>query len=230
MAAAARPPGRAGRAGRGARARRAGARGRPSSETASGACLAVRRDLLLRLGGFDVGFPFYFEDVDLCWRARRLGAEVHALARGPVVVHAGGASTVGVRGPLRLPLLQGMLRHMRRRLPPFRFAAFACAVKAGYVVRCVVALLAASVAAAVHGLRGSSARAARAAAAAREPLWFLDHDLRALLRAWGGPAAFRPLPAGGPRVRRRGTSVEDAPSARVTAARASPAASPAPGA
>ena len=185
-------------------------------ETASGACLAVRGDLLTRLGGFDVGFPFYFEDVDLCWRARRLGAEVHALARGPVVVHAGGASTVGVRGPLRLPLLQGMLRHMRRRLPPFRFAAFACAVKAGYVVRCVVAMLAASVAAVVHGVTGAPARAARAAAAAREPLWFLDHDLRALLRAWGGPAPFRPLPAprglraDGPRVRRRGGSVPDA--------------------
>ena len=185
-------------------------------ETASGACLAVRRDLLVRLGGFDVGFPFYFEDVDLCWRARRLGAEVHALTRGPVVVHAGGASTVAVKGPLRLPLLQGMLRHMRRRLPPARFAAFACAVKAGYVVRSVVAMLAASAAAVAHALRGAPERAARAGAAAREPLWFLDHDLRALLRAWGGPAAFRPLPAArglradGPRVRRRGGSVPDA--------------------
>lgn len=184
-------------------------------ETASGACLAVRRELLVRLGGFDVGFPFYFEDVDLCWRAGRLGAEVHALTRGPVVVHAGGASTVAVRGPLRLPLLQGMFRHLRRRLPPAGFAAFACAVKAGYVVRCAVAMLVAAGASLAFRLAGDAARAARAAAAAREPLWFLDHDLRALLRAWGGPAAFRPPRPGGP---------------RVTEGRVSPGSSRAPGA
>lgn len=81
-------------------------------------------------------------------------------------------------------------------------------------MRCVVAMLAASVAAVVHGVTGAPARAARAAAAAREQLWFLDHDLRALLRAWGGPASALPAPRGlradGPRVRRRGGSVPDA--------------------
>ena len=160
-------------------------------ETVSGACLAIRRDLLMRLGGFDVGFPFYFEDVDLCWRARRTGAEVHARTCGPVVVHDGGASSATVRGALRLPLAQGMLRHMRRRLSPARFAAFALAVKLGYVVRTALALVASCGAVAAHAVRGRRDRAAAAVAAAREHLRFLDHDLLPFVRAWGQPATLR---------------------------------------
>jgi GT2 family glycosyltransferase len=43
----------------------------------TGAALAIRRDLFERLGGFDLDYaPSYFEDVDLCLRARELGAKV----------------------------------------------------------------------------------------------------------------------------------------------------------
>ena len=41
---------------------------------ASGGCMCVRNDLFLELGGFDdLFYPAYFEDVDLCWRARKKG-------------------------------------------------------------------------------------------------------------------------------------------------------------
>jgi GT2 family glycosyltransferase len=41
---------------------------------ATGACLLARRSVLEALGGFDEDFyPAYFEEVDLCLRARRLG-------------------------------------------------------------------------------------------------------------------------------------------------------------
>ena len=43
----------------------------------TGAGFAVRRDLLEQLGGFDEDYyPAYFEEVDLCTRARRLGRRV----------------------------------------------------------------------------------------------------------------------------------------------------------
>ena len=42
----------------------------------TGACLAIRRELFDSLGGFDEDFDVNFNDVDLCFRARRYGFEV----------------------------------------------------------------------------------------------------------------------------------------------------------
>jgi N-acetylglucosaminyl-diphospho-decaprenol L-rhamnosyltransferase len=60
-------------------------------EWASGACLLVRRSLLEQLGGFDERFFIYCEDIDLCYRTRSAGYEVHYVPDA-VAVHAGGAS------------------------------------------------------------------------------------------------------------------------------------------
>ena len=40
-----------------------------------GGFLLLRRDLLEQLGGFDAGFRLYGEDIDLCYRAMKLGWE-----------------------------------------------------------------------------------------------------------------------------------------------------------
>lgn len=53
-----------------------------------GAALFVRRDLFERLGGFDEDYFFYFEETDLCWRARLLGYEVY-FSPNSVVLHKG---------------------------------------------------------------------------------------------------------------------------------------------
>lgn len=59
----------------------------PSGEVpaVTGACLAVGRSLWDRLGGFDEGFRNGYEDVDLCLRARSLGASVRFVAESRVV-------------------------------------------------------------------------------------------------------------------------------------------------
>lgn len=42
----------------------------------SGAALFIRQDLFQKLGGFDEKFFMYFEDIDLCRRARQAGSQV----------------------------------------------------------------------------------------------------------------------------------------------------------
>jgi N-acetylglucosaminyl-diphospho-decaprenol L-rhamnosyltransferase len=42
----------------------------------SGACLFIRKELFEKLNGFDENFFLYFEDIDLCKRARNLGYKI----------------------------------------------------------------------------------------------------------------------------------------------------------
>ena len=60
------------------------------------AVLLIRRELFVRLGGFDGGMTFRGEDVDLCWRAQMAGARVMFVG-GAVARHRGGlVSRTGV--------------------------------------------------------------------------------------------------------------------------------------
>lgn len=68
-------------------------RGQYSSVTeisyAKGAALAIRRDLWKELGGFDPIFFTYYEETDLCWRARNVGYKVVYVPKA-IVYHVGG--------------------------------------------------------------------------------------------------------------------------------------------
>jgi GT2 family glycosyltransferase len=57
-----------------------------------GAALAIRREAFNAVGGFESAFFMYFEEVDLCYRLRAAGWEVH-FASVATIVHLGGAST-----------------------------------------------------------------------------------------------------------------------------------------
>ena len=59
---------------------------------ASGAMLFLRRSALTSVGGWDERYFMYMEDVDLCWRLRRLGWRVGFEPAGRAV-HVQGAST-----------------------------------------------------------------------------------------------------------------------------------------
>jgi len=58
---------------------------------ASGAALAIKKDLFEELGGFDEDFEFHMEEIDLCWRVQRAG---HRIVYTPksTVYHLGGGS------------------------------------------------------------------------------------------------------------------------------------------
>jgi spore maturation protein CgeB len=55
-------------------------------EALTGACLLLPRAFFHELGGFDEGYRMYFEDVDLCLRARAAGRRVR-YAAGSVLIH-----------------------------------------------------------------------------------------------------------------------------------------------
>jgi GT2 family glycosyltransferase len=55
-------------------------------QAVTGACMLVRGDVFARLGGFDEGFDFGYEDVDLCLRAGQEGYEVRCV-QAPESLH-----------------------------------------------------------------------------------------------------------------------------------------------
>jgi N-acetylglucosaminyl-diphospho-decaprenol L-rhamnosyltransferase len=81
-------------------------------EWLSGAAMWLRRSALQSVGGWDEHYFMYMEDVDLCWRLRRLGWRV-AYEPSGAVMHVQAASTD--RHPYRM-----ILRHHRSA---YRFAA-----------------------------------------------------------------------------------------------------------
>jgi GT2 family glycosyltransferase len=79
-------------------------------EWVSGASLILRRTMLEQIGLLDEGLYTYFDDLDICLRARRAGWETWYVPQSRVI-HLGGAST-GVTG-----------QRTRSRLPPYWFQA-----------------------------------------------------------------------------------------------------------
>jgi hypothetical protein len=65
--------------------------GRGTPDWVSGACILLRRDALVKLGGLDEGFFMYGEDIDICRRLRSAGYEL-LFEPAAVVEHEGGAS------------------------------------------------------------------------------------------------------------------------------------------
>ena len=58
----------------------------------SGACFAVRREVMEQIGTFDEGYFLYFEETDFCFRAQRAGWSCWHVPQAEVV-HFEGAST-----------------------------------------------------------------------------------------------------------------------------------------
>lgn len=82
----------------------------------SGAGLALRRDVLERVGLLDEGFaPGYYEDVDLCWRVREAGYSIR-YAPDAILIHveSGSFQTTGLAAWARL---RGRLRFVLKHLP-----------------------------------------------------------------------------------------------------------------
>lgn len=58
---------------------------------ASGAALAIRKDVFIKSGGFDEDFEFHMEEIDLCWRLQNQGYCIRYCPQS-VAYHLGGGS------------------------------------------------------------------------------------------------------------------------------------------
>lgn len=82
-------------------------------EQPAGACLAVRREVFEQIGGFDVGYFMYYEDVELCYAIRATGWKIYFLPLARVY-HFGGQSTIQAVSQNFPELYRSMYRYFRR--------------------------------------------------------------------------------------------------------------------
>ena len=106
-----------------------------------GTFMAVRRDLFRQLGGFDVRFFMYGEDMDLCHRAARVGART-ILVPGARAIHHGAVSA-GARfgGGRDAEVVKGELRFYALRTTPGTLRAFRTVGALKFGAKAVVAAL-----------------------------------------------------------------------------------------
>ncbi|MEA2473015.1 MAG: hypothetical protein QOE06_930 [Thermoleophilaceae bacterium] len=85
----------------------------------AGACLLVRRSAFDAVGGFDEGFWFWYEDVDLALRLRRIGTILYVPSA--VFEHHGGASFARwTQAQVVRSRHHGLLRYVQRHFGPLR--------------------------------------------------------------------------------------------------------------
>ena len=102
----------------------------------AGAFLMIRRAVWERLGGFDESFwPLWFEDVDFCQRAAKLGYLWYYIP-GAVCHHTGGHSIVKLALEMRLVYWYGsLLRYSAKHFRPSGVRAVCLAVISGSLLR-----------------------------------------------------------------------------------------------
>jgi GT2 family glycosyltransferase len=112
-------------------------------EGADGPVVLVRSSAWDALRGFDTSIYMYAEDLDLCWRARRLGWTIW-FERASEFVHLGNRSSGRHWGePKRAEMIGRSEGHMiRRHLPRLSGGATIAVIAAGVAARSVVFALA----------------------------------------------------------------------------------------
>ncbi len=125
-------------------------------EQVMGAFLIIRRSLFEFLGGFDDRFFVYFDDVDLCLRARQAGWSVVHFA-GAQAFHRGGGTTDRVRDRRLFYALHSRILFARKHFHPLPAAVVtAVTLTVEPMVRLLHALTAKSPKEALMVLRGAA--------------------------------------------------------------------------
>src|SRR5262249_41767950 len=108
--------------------------GRSRVDWVTGCCLLLRRSCWEDLGGFDRDFFLYYEDVDLCWRARQRGWSVWH-EPGLSVMHHHPLHGRTVSPPLRLITRHALLTYAHKHWPAWQVRLLSGIVRAEAALR-----------------------------------------------------------------------------------------------
>lgn len=109
-------------------------------EVAMGAALAVRREVVQQMQGFDPRFFMYFEEADLCRRIHDAGYRL-AYSPVPVVYHVGGASSSKSKARMMLVIRQSMFKYFRKHEPAWKVGIFSIVFKPLFLLHMLVTWL-----------------------------------------------------------------------------------------
>jgi len=84
----------------------------------SGACLMIKSKIFTEIGGFDEGYFFYCEDMDLCLQAQRRGYRVIFNPQAEIV-HLFGGSSGEKRAFLNREYQKSVFHYFRKHYSPF---------------------------------------------------------------------------------------------------------------
>jgi GT2 family glycosyltransferase len=103
-------------------------------DAVTGACFLLTRPLLLKIGGVDEVFsPYYYEDVDFCFRARKAGFKVK-YAGNVTLTHSEGAS-ISTSNEKEYALARNAIIFYRRYAPFLQTLKMAARIYARLLVR-----------------------------------------------------------------------------------------------
>lgn len=104
-------------------------------EAVSGACMLLRSEVFRALGGFDPRYFMYAEDMDLCFRVRKMGLKVYHAPKSVIVHHGGGSSKTQVSLFSVVMMREALAVYMRLNLGRTREAAYRMLIGAVAVPR-----------------------------------------------------------------------------------------------
>jgi GT2 family glycosyltransferase len=100
----------------------------------NGAAMAMRREAFESIGGFDESFFMYSEEIDLCFRMRANGWQIH-FTPDAAIAHVGGASTRQNRVEMAARALTSRVMLYRRHFSRGRLLQLRLVVTAGMVAK-----------------------------------------------------------------------------------------------
>lgn len=109
------------------------------ADAVTGACMMVKRETFISLGGFDEDFFFFLEETDFCLRCRRLGYRI-LVARRAACVHLKGKSTERELLRYRKIYLFSQFLFLKKHLPRQIYFFVACMEKANVFFKSIVYL------------------------------------------------------------------------------------------
>lgn len=99
-----------------------------------GAALAIRRTAFEQVGGFDESYFMYSEEVDLCYRLKAAGWEIH-FAPVTTITHIGGVSTAQKRAAMREQFFASSVHFYQQHYSRFRLIQLLVIMKVIVLIR-----------------------------------------------------------------------------------------------